>query len=577
MWNPIATAARIARKIPAVVGDGRGGTLLLALVFCAGVNVFAADRPSETRPPLPDFAPADPATPGALPPLPIPEAPGTSALTGERRVLVRRYEVVGATVLKPAEVAALTAPYENREISWGDLEALRDKITQAYVQRGYVSSGAVIPDQTIADETVRLQVMEGTLSDIEVKTDGRYRPSVLRARLEQAAQGPVNVDRLENGLQSLQRDPNLRSVNAMLKPSDERGRALLTVDVRERRPWELALDLDNHAVPAVGSERARLSGRAVNLAGMGDALWGLVGVSEGLREGELNYALPLGSGRTSITASGRASRGDIVDPPFDELDVHSTSSTYGLTVTRALVSDVHRGLDLSLTGEVRRSESFLLGSGFSFIEGPEEGVSKITALRAAQQWSLRGSRQVFVARTTFSFGVDALDATHHDDRTVPDGQFVAFLLQTQWARRFPWRDTLLIARLDGHVANDPLLGLEQFAIGGHGSVRGYPENTLVRDQGAIASVEARFPLFRRGTRTVLEGGPFVDGGWGSNRDRDEVGPSSITGVGLTARVFLGPAVRLEVAWAEALDDVPLPVDPNLQERGVYFNLTVRTP
>jgi hypothetical protein len=69
----------------------------------------------------------------------------------------------------------------------------------------------------------------------------------------------------------------------------------------------------------------------------------------------------------------------------------------------------------------------------------------------------------------------------------------------------------------------------------------------------------------------------VDGGWGANRDRPETGPSWIAGAGLAARLSLGPAVRLELAWAEALEDVPLPVDPNLQERGVYFNLTVRTP
>ena len=512
-----------------------------------------------------------------LPPLAIPQAPGTEALAGQRRVLVRRYAIEGATVLSPADLAAITAPYEGREVTWADLEALRDRITLAYLERGYVSSGAVIPAQTISDGVVRLQVVEGTLSGIEVKTDGRYRPAVLRDRIAPAAEGPVNVNQLEDGLQALQRDPNIRSVNAHLAPSQERGRALLTVDVRERRPWELALDLDNHAVPAVGSDRARLSGRAVNLAGRGDALWGLVGVSEGLREGELSYAFPFSEGRTTLVVSGRGSRGDIIDAPFDQLDVHSTSTTYGAMVSRAVVSEAQRGLELSLTGEVRRSESFLLGSGFSFTEGPEQGVSKVTVLRAGQQWTLRRNRQVFVARTTFSFGLDAFDATHHDEPGVPDGQFVALLLQTQWARRTSLRDTLVIVRLDGQASNNPLLGLEQFAIGGHASVRGYPENTLVRDQGAVASVEARMPLFRRGSRTVLEGGPFVDGGWSANAERPEQGPGWIAGAGLAARIHLGPAVRLELAWAEPLRDVGTPLDPTLQERGVYFNLTVRTP
>ena len=37
------------------------------------------------------------------------------------------------------------------------------------------------------------------------------------------------------------------------------------------------------------------------------------------------------------------------------------------------------------------------------------------------------------------------------------------------------------------------------------------------------------------------------------------------------------AVRLDVAWAEPLRDLGTPLDPSLQERGVYFNLSVRTP
>lgn len=577
MWNSHVSAASFTRNIPPAVGDVRRNAALLAIVLAAAGTVRGADHPGDTRPPLPGFAAADPAAPETLPPLPIPETPGTEALAGERKILVQRYAIEGATVLSATDLAALTAPYEGREVTWADLAALRDKITLAYVQRGYVSSGAVIPDQTIADGIVRLQVVEGTLAGVEVKTDGRYRPSVLQQRIAGAAEGPVNVDRMEEGLQALQRDPNIRAVNAQLTPTDERGRARLLVDVRERRPWELALDLDNYAVPAVGSERARLSGRAVNLAGRGDALWGSLGVTRGLREGDLGYTLPLGTGRNSLTVAARASRGDLVEAPFDDLDVYSTSTTYGATWNYAMVDDAKRGLDLSVIGEVRRSESFLLGSGFSFTEGPEQGVSKVTALRAAQQGSLRGRRQVFVARTTLSVGLDALDATHHDGPAVPDGQFVSFLLQTQWARRLTARDALLILRLDGQLASDPLLGLEQFAVGGHGSVRGYRENTLVRDQGAVASAELRVPLMRRGSRPLLEAGPFVDGGWAGNKDRPDNGPTTIAGAGLAARLHLGPAVRLDVAWAEALKDVGTPADPTLQDRGVYFNLTLRTP
>ena len=58
------------------------------------------------------------------------------------------------------------------------------------------------------------------------------------------------------------------------------------------------------------------------------------------------------------------------------------------------------------------------------------------------------------------------------------------------------RGTDTIVRMDSQISRDPLLSLEQFAIGGHASVRGYRENQIVRDSGAVVSAEARLPLFQ---------------------------------------------------------------------------------
>ena len=45
------------------------------------------------------------------------------------------------------ELEALTAPYENRPISFETLQELRQTLSHRYVERGYVTSGVVLPDQ----------------------------------------------------------------------------------------------------------------------------------------------------------------------------------------------------------------------------------------------------------------------------------------------------------------------------------------------------------------------------------------------------------------------------------------------
>ena len=70
--------------------------------------------------------------------------------------------------------------------------------------------------------------------------------------------------------------------------------------------------------------------------------------------------------------------------------------------------------------------------------------------------------------------------------------------------------------------------LEQFAVGGVDSVRGYQENQLVRDQGLTASLELRVPVLRKQERDVLEAVPFFDVGYAINHgDAPRLPTSSI--------------------------------------------------
>ena len=81
-----------------------------------------------------------------LPPAPIP--PETAPFPS-LRVFVREIRVIGSTIFSAEELAKVTDPYVNREVTSEDLEALRVALTLLYVNNGYVNSGAILPDQTV--------------------------------------------------------------------------------------------------------------------------------------------------------------------------------------------------------------------------------------------------------------------------------------------------------------------------------------------------------------------------------------------------------------------------------------------
>jgi hemolysin activation/secretion protein len=90
-------------------------------------------------------------------------------------VLVNEVRFRGNTALSNGELQAIAQPYTGRELSWSDLDALRDAITLAYVNQGYVTSGAVIEEQSLADHVLEVQIVEGVLAEIRIENEGRFR------------------------------------------------------------------------------------------------------------------------------------------------------------------------------------------------------------------------------------------------------------------------------------------------------------------------------------------------------------------------------------------------------------------
>jgi hemolysin activation/secretion protein len=513
-----------------------------------------------------------------LPPLELPEGRDTEGLEGGARVYVDRIEISGNTALAEAELHEIARSYVDRELSFADLEALRDALTLAYVQHGFVTSGAVIPTQSLADGVLEVWVVEGTLEDIQVETDGRFRPGYIRNRIAPGAGPPVNVLELNKRLQRLQQDEGIRAIQAALVPGEQRGESVLQIRVAEARPWQIRLEGNNYNSPAIGEWRGQAIASYRNLNGWGDELTAEYEGGEGLNEFWVRYAVPLNAYDTTAEIHFWRTWSEVVEKPFDALDIKSETETYGFTLSQPAYRTLNTYSDVFLTGEWRRSESFLFSDHpWSFVPGPEDGVATLAVLRFGGNWSYRTRTQVIAARSMLTVGLDILGATQNSG-DIPDGQFVAWLGQLQWARRLPFFDSQLIASGDVQIADRPLFGIEQFSIGGYATVRGYRENTLVRDNGLVGSIEWRVPVplpSWREWRPRFELAPFVDAGYSWNADRPTRGPTTLVSVGIGGRLSITDQLHFEIYWGEALKDIEKLGENTLQDEGLHMGLTWR--
>ncbi len=513
----------------------------------------------------------------ALPPLDLKE---TDFLSTKSSVFVKRFNFEGNTAFTDSELRSLTSSYTDRELSSEDLEDIRQELTLHYVNHGYINSGAVLPDQRIDEAAVTYRIVEGRLTDVIIHGNKRLRSNFIRRRAVSDRSLPLNIQELQRRLQVLRLNPNIKRVNAELKPGARPGESYLDVRIAEANPLVLALEVNNYRTPTVGGERLLLHAAHRNVSGFGDTVALTYGITKddleeidlaGNDDIDLSYTMPLLANDTTLTVGYGRHDFTIIEEPFADLNIESQSENIAVSLAYPVYRTYNRDLTLSLTGEWRQSKTFLLSDPFGFSQVSGDGRSRVTVIRLVQSWTQRSMTSVVAIRSSFNFGVDAFNATR-DGTTSRDAKYFSWLGQFQLVKRLGDSANQVIFRNNIQLTDDKLLSLEQFSVGGHGSVRGYRENQMVRDRGAVASLEFRIPVvFDTRGREQVSLAPFVDYGFASNNGSGIEQFNEISSAGLGVLFTPNEHVDMRLYWGHALTDVDND-DNDLQDHGIHFSL-----
>lgn len=547
-------------------------------------------QPPPLPPPLPSSEPPllpppeellQPAAPSAPQEIPSPSTTSPEVSPGQvpKTIVVREFEVVGSTVFSSKEFAQITLAFTNRPISFAELFQVRFAVTQLYVDRGYITSGAYIPPQTLQGGIVKIQVIEGGLESIKITGTKRLNPNYVRSRLAIATERPLNQNRLLEALQLLQLNPLIKNLSAELSAGARPGTSLLEVRITEAQSFSAQIVLDNGRVPSVGSFRRRLQLNEGNLLGQGDGLSLAYTNTTGSNALDASYSLPFNPRNGTFSLNYGTTWSHIIEEPFDILNINANSRYYELTLRQPVIQTPTREFSLGLTASRRESEiSFLEGvdspnsPAVPFPSpGAEDGRTKISALRFFQEWTQRSIREVIAARSQFNLGIGAFDATVNG--SPPDSRFFAWQGQAQWVRLLA-QDTLLLVRANLQLADRALLPLEQFSLGGLESLRGYRQDLLLTDNGAFASAEVRLPILRVSQLDgVLQVAPFLDLGtaWNSS-GRGNPNPNTLASIGLGLRWQQGDRLTVRLDWGIPLVTFDADDSTWRQENGLFFSV-----
>lgn len=543
-------------------------------------------RPDENNPPLiPQKPPILPPPEDLFPSPVVPSLPTPEVVPNQFSGSIRidRFNVVGSTVFSPKELAEVTKDFVNQSITFAQLLQASEAVTKLYRDKGYITSGAFIPaNQTFRTRvsTITIQVVEGGLESIQVRGLKRLNPNYVRSRLAVATGKPLNVNKLLQALQLLQLNPLIKNISAELATGANAGSSILVVRASETKTFTAEISLDNNRSPSIGSFQRQIQLNQANLWGLGDNLNVAYANTDGSNDVEASYTLPINAYNGTLQFSYNYTNSRVIEKPFDILDIQGTSQDFSITLRQPIVQTPNEEFALGVTASRRESDvGFLesvIGERLPFPSpGARDGQTRLSILRFFQDWTKRNSRQVLAARSQFSFGIDAFDATINSN--APDGQFFSWRGQGQWVRLLA-PDTLLLVRADAQLSDRALVPLEQFGLGGQRTVRGYRQDLLLVDKAFLASIELRYPILRvPQVGGVLQITPFVDFGTGSGGTSTGVAnaPNSLASTGL-GLLWQSDRINARFDWGIPLVSVDSRRN-SLQEDGLYFSVVYTQP
>ncbi|MBD2301611.1 ShlB/FhaC/HecB family hemolysin secretion/activation protein [Nostoc sp. FACHB-190] len=539
------------------------------------------------RPQLPQ--PTPPETPKLPPPAdlfrtPNETTPPPETIPSGRQETIRvdRFEVIGSTVFSSAELAEATQKFTGKPITFAELLRASDAITKLYTDKGYISSGAFIPaDQTFKTRggVVTIQVIEGSVESIEVRGLKRLNPDYVRSRIAVATGKPLNVNKLLQALQLLQLNPLIKNISAELAAGSRPGTSIIDIRASENSTFSAQVNFNNNRVPSIGSFQRQIQFNQANLLGLGDGLSVAYANTDGSNDVDVSYTLPVNPYNGTVQFQYNYTTSNVVEEPFDFLNIEGRSQDFAITFRQPLLQTPTTEFALGITANRRNSDigylEALVGERVPFPSpGAVDGQTRLSVLRFFQDWTQRNSREVFAARSQFSFGIDAFDVTNSG--APPDSRFFSWRGQAQWVRLLA-PETLLVLRADAQLADRALVPLEQFGLGGQATVRGYRQDLLLTDNAVFVSAELRYPILRAPQLGgVLQLTPFIDYGTAYNSsNRADPDPNSLASVGL-GLLWQSDRINARFDWG-----IPL-IDANsqkntLQENGLYFSLVYTQP
>ncbi len=475
------------------------------------------------------------------------------------------YGVEGNTLLTPAKVDALLAPFIGKNRDFGTVQQAMQALETAYGAAGFTAVQVSLPEQQMRDGRVRLLVDELKLGQVVVEGNRFFDETNVRRTLPALRPGGVpNVDEIARNLRTANENPS-KQTKVALRAGEAPGTVDAVARVSDQRPAHLAFTLDSTGTPSTGILRAGIALQHANLFNadhIGSAQ--IITSPEQMKDVlvvSLGYHVPL------------YRWGDSLDVAYIRSDVNSGNVSTGGALGGSFAisgkgefSVVRYNWNLPLHGNLE--QKIVFGADWRDYNnsvrfggvGPSQ-VPDITVHPLSAGYNLRYRTETQDLSGFLSAfhnigggsGGSAEDFTA--SRAGASASYSVWRYGANWLRLLPGSYQLRLSA-SGQWTNDLLVSGEQWGIGGIDSVRGFLEREVANDRGYRVSAEAYTPDLSTRLKLPMrtQALVFLDYGYASRirPQPREIASETISSTGFGVRMYYGNTASLRLDYSVVL-------------------------
>lgn len=464
---------------------------------------------------------------------------------------ISRYEVHGNTLLPPAEIARLLAPYTGAGRDFGDVQRALEALIAAYQAAGYSVVTVNLPEQELDRGVVRLDVVQTRIGQVRVSGQRHVDAANVRRALPPLREGETpKLDRISAALRLANEHP-ARKITMKLQGAEREDEVDALLEVADQQPWKGMLNIDNTGNAQTGKTHVGAVLQHANLFGR-DHVASLQYTTTAEKPSQMavwgvGYHIPLYGAGDSVDLFGSYSNVDSGTILGGLVALSGKGAVFGARYNRTLArqGDYQPRLVFGLDHKAFKNSVLFGGANY----GNDVTVHPLS-VNYLGMWTLPNgdaSASLTVLRN-IPGGNSGRQADFDLARPGAPAGFSVLRFAGAY-NRVLGGDWQLRAIGNGQWTPHALIPGEQFGIGGAASVRGFGEREMANDNGISGNLELYTPTLCPARSTwQCRALVFYDAAHARRNDAlaGELRSTTIGSIGVGLRYLVGASLNVQL-------------------------------